>query len=79
MELGSVMFGRVDEQGRETPAPLELVRLALPRRVYTQSHFDCVIEVIAEVWKQRESIAGYAITQQPSFLRHFSCHFEPLD
>jgi tryptophanase len=79
VELGSVMFGRIDEHGRESPAPLELVRLALPRRVYTQSHLDYVIEVISEVWRRRNEIGGYRITRQPRFLRHFSCHFEALD
>jgi tryptophanase len=76
VELGSVMFGRIDDQGHEIPAPLELVRLAFPRRVYTQSHFDYLIEVIDEVWKQRAAIPGYRITKQPKFLRHFTCHFE---
>ena len=78
VELGSVMFGRVDETGRETPAPLELVRLAFPRRVYTQSHFDYLIEVIEAVWKEKDAIPGYRITYQPKFLRHFTCHFEPI-
>jgi len=78
VEIGSVMFGRFDKSGRELPAPLELVRLAFPRRVYTQSHFDYVIEVLEAVWRQREKIPGYRITYQPKFLRHFSCHFEPL-
>ncbi len=78
VELGSVMFGRRDAQGQELESPLELVRLAFPRRVYTQSHFDYLIEVIEEVWRQRERIPGYRITYQPKFLRHFTCHFEPL-
>lgn len=78
VELGSVMFGRVDEQGNEIPAPLELVRLAFPRRVYTQSHFDYLIETIEEVWQNRSAIPGYRITYQPKILRHFVCHFEPL-
>ena len=78
VELGSVMFGRVQEDGTELPAPLELVRLAFPRRVYTQSHFDYMIEVIEEVWKNRQKIPGYKITYQPKYLRHFTCHFEPL-
>ena len=78
VELGSVMFGRFDENGNELPSPLELVRLAFPRRVYTQSHFDYLIEVIEEVWNQRESIPGYRITYQPEFLRHFTCHFEVI-
>ena len=78
VELGSVMFGHFDETGAEIPATLELVRLAVPRRVYTQSHFDYLIEVIGEVWKNRDSLSGFRITYQPKFLRHFTCHFEPL-
>jgi tryptophanase len=78
VELGSVMFGKKDERGREMPAPLELVRLAFPRRVYTQSHFDYLIEVLEEVWKNRQQISGYRITYQPKFLRHFTCHFEAI-
>ncbi len=77
VELGSVMFGRIDAAGVETPAPLELVRLAFPRRVYTQSHFDYLIEVIEEVWRERSAIGPYRITYQPKLLRHFCCHFEP--
>jgi len=77
VELGSVMFGKTDKNGQEIPAPLELVRLAFPRRVYTQSHFDYVLEVIEEVWKNRKDIGGYRITYQPEFLRHFTCHFQP--
>jgi tryptophanase len=77
VELGSVMFGKTDENERQIPAPLELVRLAFPRRVYTQSHFDYVLEVIEEVWKNRKNIGGYRITYQPEFLRHFTCHFQP--
>jgi tryptophanase len=78
VELGSVMFGHFDEQGQEQPSPLELVRLAFPRRVYTQSHFDYIVEVIDEVWRERDGIPGYRITSQPKLLRHFTCHFEPL-
>ena len=78
VELGSVMFGHVDDSGREQPSPLELVRLAFPRRVYTQSHFDYLIEVIGQVWRERERISGYRITQQSALLRHFTCHFEPV-
>lgn len=79
VELGSVMFGHFDENGVEQPAPLELVRLAFPRRVYTQSHFDYLFEIIQEVWKKRDQLKGYKITKQPKFLRHFSCWFEPVD
>jgi tryptophanase len=78
VEIGSVMFGKMDQNGREIPAPLELVRLAFPRRVYTQSHFDYITEVMEEVWKKRDTIRGYRITYQPKFLRHFSCHFEMI-
>jgi tryptophanase len=79
VELGSVMFGRFDEEGNEIPSPLELVRLAFPRRVYTQSHFDYLTEVIERVWNNRDNIHGYRITYQPIFLRHFTCHFEPIE
>ncbi|MCP3942971.1 MAG: tryptophanase [Desulfobacteraceae bacterium] len=78
VELGSVMFGSFDENGKELPSPLELVRLAFPRRVYTQSHFDYLIEVIKEVWEKKNEIPGYKITHQSKYLRHFTCHFEKL-
>jgi tryptophanase len=77
VELGSVMFGRKDARGNEQPAPLELVRLAIPRRVYTQSHFDYLIEVLDAVWRQRHRLPGHRIVWQPEFLRHFTCHFLP--
>lgn len=78
-EIGSVMFAQRDpETGAEQPAPRELVRLAIPRRVYTQSHVDYVVEVILELHRRREQLRGYRITWQTPFLRHFSCHFEPL-
>lgn len=79
VEIGSVMFGKPDPKtGKEQPARLELVRLAIPRRVYTQSHVDYVVEAILNVHARRESLRGYKITQQTPFLRHFTCHFEPL-
>ena len=78
VELGTVMFGKKDQNGQEIPAPLELVRLAIPRRVYTQSHFDYLIEVIDHVWQNRKTISGHRITYQPKFLRHFTCHFEKI-
>jgi tyrosine phenol-lyase len=79
VEIGSVMFGRRDpETGVEIPAAMELVRLAIPRRVYTQSHIDYVVEAILEVYERRESLRGYRITHQTPFLRHFSARFEPL-
>ena len=75
VELGSVMFGHFDDNGAEQPSPLELVRLAFPRRVYTQSHFDYLIEVIEQVWNERDRIPGYRITYQAKQLRHFTCYF----
>ncbi len=79
VEIGSVMFGRRDPAtGEETPAVMELVRLAIPRRVYTQSHIDYVVEAILEVYERRASLRGYRITHQTPFLRHFSARFEPL-
>jgi tryptophanase len=75
VELGSVMFGRRDEAGNERPSPLELVRLAIPRRVYTQSHIDYLIEVLETVWRRRHHLRPHRITWQPAFLRHFTCHF----
>lgn len=79
VEIGSVMFGKHDpDGGEEIPAAMELVRLALPRRVYTQSHIDYVVEAIIEVFDQRDSFRGYRITHQAPFLRHFTARFEPL-
>jgi tryptophanase len=78
VELGSVMFGRVDvATGSEIPAPRELVRLAFPRRVYTQSHFEYVIEVLDGIWKRRRQIPAHRMTRQAPFLRHFTAHFAP--
>ncbi len=77
VEIGSVMFGKVDQEtGKETPAAMELVRLAIPRRVYTQSHIDYVIEACKKVWKDREELKGFKITKQAKFLRHFTAHFD---
>ena len=78
VEIGSMMFGRPREDGTEEPAALELVRLTIPRRVYTQSHIDYVIEVIARVNARREDIGGYRIVWQAPFLRHFTARLEPL-
>jgi tyrosine phenol-lyase len=79
VEVGSVMFGRRDPHtGEEEPAAMELVRLAIPRRVYTQSHIDYVIEAMLEVWQQRERLRGLRIVQQPPTLRHFTARFEEM-
>jgi len=76
-EIGTVMFGRHPD-GSEHPATMDLVRLAIPRRTYTQSHIDYVIEVCAAVAARREELRGYRIVEEPAALRHFTARFEPL-
>jgi tryptophanase len=76
-EIGTVMFG-LRPDGTEAPAEAELVRLAMPRRVYTQSHADYVVEVFEEIVAQRAQLRGMRIVQQPAQLRHFTAQFEPL-
>lgn len=78
VEIGSVMFGKYDKQRKLIPAMMELVRLAMPRRVYTQSHVDYLIEVITEVYKKRNELKGYRITYEAPILRHFTAKFEPI-
>jgi tyrosine phenol-lyase len=79
VEIGTVMFGRRDpDTGAEAPGPMELVRLAIPRRVYTQSHIDYVVEIICDVWRERDRLRGYRFTYQAPTLRHFTARFEPL-
>jgi len=78
-EIGSFMFGKFDkENNKETYAEKELVRLAIPRRTYTQSHIDYVIEKIIYVYKNRSKIKGLKIIEQPEFLRHFSASLTQL-
>jgi tyrosine phenol-lyase len=76
-EIGSVMFGQRPD-GSFRPAALELVRLAIPRRVYTQAHIDYVLEGIALLAERRASLRGLRIVEQPRFLRHFTARFAPL-
>jgi len=79
VEIGSVMFGKIDPKtGKEKPSDMELVRLALPRRTHTQSHIDYVLEVAKDVYKNRKKIKGMKITKQPKVLRHFTAKFEPI-
>ena len=75
-EIGSVMFGKNDKNGKLIPAPMELVRLAIPRRVYTQSHIDYVIETFEEIIAEKSKSKGMKITYEPEFLRHFTAHFQ---
>ncbi len=84
VEVGSVMFGKYvddrssNEYGNLIPSAMELVRLAIPRRVYTQSHIDYVAEAVSEVFAKRESLPGLRITYEAPVLRHFTAHFEPI-
>ena len=77
VEIGTVMFGRHPD-GTETPAAMDLVRLAIPRRVYTQSHIDLVAETVAAVGQKRDELRGYRMTHAPTVLRHFTAQFEPI-
>ena len=78
VEIGSLMFGKEDENGKHLAPPMELVRLAIPRRVYTQSHIDYVIETLIEVHENREKLRGYQITYQSPLLRHFTAGLSPI-
>jgi tryptophanase len=76
-EIGTVMFGRRPDGGEE-PAAMDLVRLAIPRRTYTQSHVDYVIEVVADVAERADDLRGLRIVSEPPALRHFTARFEPV-
>jgi tryptophanase len=79
VEIGTVMFGRHRPGEPDEPAPTELVRLAIPRRMYTQSHIDYVAEVIVDVATHAEEMPGYRIVEQAPWLRHFTARFEPIE
>jgi len=76
VEIGSLMFGKYDENGKFLGAPIELVRLAIPRRVYTKSHIDYVAEVCGEIYKNRDKLKGMRIAWEAQFLRHFTVEME---
>ncbi|MCA9893176.1 MAG: tryptophanase [Anaerolineae bacterium] len=78
VEIGSVMFG-MQPDGTEKPAPMDLVRLAFPRRVYTQSHVDYLAEILLALYERRETLPGYRIVQQAPVLRHFTIRMEPIE
>lgn len=78
VEIGSVMFGKPQPDGTEAPAAMELVRLAIPRRTYTQSHIDFVAEVVIDVAMGAEHMKGYRIVEQAPWLRHFTAKFAPV-
>ncbi len=79
VEIGSVMFGKYNKKtGELISPPMELVRMAIPRRVYTQSHIDFTAEVLIEVFNNREKLKGYKIVYEAPMLRHFTAKFEPV-
>ncbi len=78
VEIGTVMFG-LQPDGTEKPATQDLVRLAFPRRVYTQSHVDYIAEIVINLYEQRNSLMGYRIIEQSPVLRHFTAKFEPAE
>jgi tyrosine phenol-lyase len=77
-EIGTFMFGRQPD-GSESPAGMDLVRLAMPRRVYTQSQGDYIVECLENVYQKRDELVGYEITWQPPSLRHFTAKLQPLE
>jgi tryptophanase len=76
-EIGTVMFGRQPD-GSEKPAAMDLVRLAMPRRTYTQSHADYIVEAFGELSEARSALKGLRITREPKLMRHFTCRYEQL-
>jgi tryptophanase len=81
-EIGSAMFGHYTDPSRDpksfVPSQMELVRLAFPRRVYTQSHFDYILEGMDEIVQRKDTLKGMRLTYDPPFLRHFTARFEPI-
>ena len=78
-EIGSLMFGKYDSKlKKEISSDYELLRLAIPRRTYTQSHIDYVIEIVKKVFDNKSKINGMKITRQPKYLRHFSASLKPI-
>ncbi len=78
VEIGSLMFGH-QEGDRFIPAPLELLRLTIPRRVYEKAHFEFIIDTLLSIKKEKDKIKGYEITEESELLRHFTCKLRPLD
>ena len=79
-EIGSLMFGKYDSKlKKEILSEYELVRLAIPRRTYTQSHIDYVIEILKKVYENKNKIKGMKIIRQPKYLRHFSASLKPIN
>lgn len=77
-DIGSYMMGNDPDTGEQLESEFEFTRLAIPRRVYTQSHLDIIVEALKEIWNRRESLKGYRITWEPPILRHFTAKLEPI-
>ncbi len=78
-EVGTLLNGRDPLSGKERPAKLEMVRLAIPRRVYTHKHLDFVVKAVKKVWEKRDQIKGVQFTQEPHILRHFTARFKWIE
>jgi tryptophanase len=78
-EIGSAMFGKFAGDGAFVPAAMELVRLAFPRRVYTQSHFDYILEGMSQLVANKNNLRGFELVYDPPFLRHFTARFKPIE
>jgi tryptophanase len=78
VEIGSLMFGYKDDKGKFVPSQMELVRLAVPRRVYTESHLRYVADIAGEIVAKKENFKGYKIVYEAPFLRHFTVRLEAV-
>lgn len=78
VEIGTVMFGKTDNDGKTLFPPMELVRLAVPRRVYTESHLKYVAQIFRQIAAEKKMVRGLKITYEPPFLRHFTAEFEEI-
>jgi tryptophanase len=77
-EVGGIVFGKKGKEGKEVYPTLELVRLAVPRRVYTESHFRYVASIFSRITENKSMVRGLKITYEPKYLRHFTVEFEEL-